>query len=1525
MRQELKWNSAVQLSSTDANIKLNFTIDQCIDDGSTCLVYEGTYSDGQKPHRAILKELYPVDTAGIVRNSHGSLVIPGNESKRFDSQKTRFISGYETHVDHWNENDQDNATTNAIMLLQGNNTWYILEDYSNGTCYGKVTGETLKDILEVGLSLAKAVDAYHRRGLVHLDIKPQNIYRLTGDKNEIKLFDFDSVRNMTSVQQGKARIYSSKSWAAQELRLPGKFREICEATDYYSIGAVIFSRIMRREVSFEDSKYHAEYEFDKDNPIFENITHRIYYELKRFFRKTLSCNVKRRYQDTSELQEALRQLNKLSEPKVPYLIDNRRSYNPISEFIGRRNELGAIHEKLSRENVAFIHGMGGMGKTELAKKYCKEYGDQYHTIQFIIHEDESDVQTLIDKLQAHDLEEKCKDKDGKVDQRLLKQEKKNLLSRQDEGALIVIDNLDVTKGSEELKLEVGDWEREINTLIGSVGKAKVLFTTRSKLDEDVFRDRYLDEIDTLNPKESIELFCNYYKIGSNKKEQYDETVKSLLRQIQYHPLLIKLVASTLQNGRINLTEMLEHLENSRVNVPYTDKVKHNNKKRIITEHIRAVFDLSNFLDEKYKAERYALTNMGLIPNSGIDKEWLKEWCELEDLNAVTDLVQLGWINEDEQEGTIWLHPIISDLINDDEEFKPKGKRCKRYLKNLSAITANTSNRNQLSILSKLIVHAASRIMEHSKRYFSFVSSGAYACERARDYRNALKLYKTAVKILKSGIYKKGNANEAVLGRTYGFISEIYLNTTEYKKALIYAKKSLKKCSKLTNLGFIDTTGALISQYDQVIRIYTDMGDEKNVWHYCLRALKDMGCVITGDGSDMSIDDSSVIGANKLGVGDIYEALARFYATIGNDEKVKEFAEKAVEGNVEAIDMFERDRSSTKKKEKRPADQSLIFFYRRIINFFISILESDKALVYLEKYKKCRYTDKEYILICEAVICGIQGNDDAALNRYNELLSIVTDKYGDKSAFPFRISVDIAMIYHKKEEYEKVIAILEKYKDYVKDNGYGLGDNASIFYMCLSSAYFFEDKYDIEGRVLDLCIESLFACKQALLNKVSGRLSTVYDDVISYYYSKGDFATASVRMGIIADAREKTLGIDHEDTTKSYFKLGEINGKKSDYSAARRSYEKCLAGRKKLFGEKSEEVGKVYFEIGRTYIEQRMYKEAIENTQRALEITEKVFGYYHEETAWCYNHIGYAYAELLDYKKFEEYEEKSLEIHKQVNGYYHIDTAASYQNVAYCLNVKGEYSKAVEYYQNALEIRKKVLGDEDERIADSYIELAKCYYGMHKYSETIDSYLEAVDILAHAGKPKEKVRADILDFIADINYNRTRNYSRALEYYIKAYKVRKSSLGNNHKETLYSFCGIANSYYRLKKYQRSLFINSAILNKAEKLQIDKNKTDAIILGNIGKAFYFLKKYNSATEYFEKSLLEYKAFHKVIDEYALDIKTKIADSALRLNKFEQALNTYEIVLAERKKNSKDNYYKIRALERKKKIAEAGMALE
>lgn len=124
--------------------------------------------------------------------------------------------------------------------------YYIVMEYlSGGTLKDRINDEgalSARATTEVALQITEALQVAHERGIVHRDVKPQNI--LVADSGHVKVTDFGIARaaEATTISQlgdilGSAK-YMSPEQAAGE--------RVSPASDLYSLGVVLYEMLTGR-------------------------------------------------------------------------------------------------------------------------------------------------------------------------------------------------------------------------------------------------------------------------------------------------------------------------------------------------------------------------------------------------------------------------------------------------------------------------------------------------------------------------------------------------------------------------------------------------------------------------------------------------------------------------------------------------------------------------------------------------------------------------------------------------------------------------------------------------------------------------------------------------------------------------------------------------------------------------------------------------------------------------------------------------------------------------------------------------------------------------------------------------------------------------------------------------------------------------------------------------------------------------------------------------------------------------------
>ena len=604
--------------------------------GASCIVYHAVGSDNTEH---LLKEYYPKHLE-LVRDSSGHIVVPEYKKEFFEQGLVHFRAGCERQKSIRLSNEGlKNFTCNVQGYYAANGTEYIDMTCFNGQTYDHVQEKSVYSLMLRMRTLAQVVGNYHMAGLLHLDIKPENIYVRPESETieDVMLFDFDSVTPMNEIVISKA-LSCTKTWAAPEQILPEKRMSICPATDLYAIGEIIFVQLFgRHSTSAEHRSFVTEYAYDYKAEIFKDMNPKVFPLLDDLLCHTICGVVGRRYQSAEELIAKLDEIIEIANPQKPYL--HKIIPYVQQHFVGRTCEIDTLHKLLSKESVVFVSGIGGIGKSELVKQYAKKYADYYDTITSVAFD--TDISTTIQN--ADNCPYNVKRHRDECPEEFFVRKVEKLQKLCTSKTLIIVDNFDV----------VDDPHIQVLFELG----CKVLVTTRTN-----FADTYTQvTIEAL--EDPFEVFQKHYQkpLGTEERVCVDRIIDSVCG----HTLTVELLAKQMMAGRVRPDSMLAKLQEAGLSGTGKEKVRIIDKygeisSKSTNEHIRALFDLSG-LDE---CEKHILVNLSLIPYSGISTELFHDWCELNDYDGINGLVVEGWVRQDKEKDFISLHPLVSDILHD---------------------------------------------------------------------------------------------------------------------------------------------------------------------------------------------------------------------------------------------------------------------------------------------------------------------------------------------------------------------------------------------------------------------------------------------------------------------------------------------------------------------------------------------------------------------------------------------------------------------------------------------------------------------------------------------------------------------------------------------------------------------------------------------------------------------------------------------------------------------------------------------
>ncbi|MDX1908254.1 MAG: tetratricopeptide repeat protein [Bacteroidia bacterium] len=333
--------------------------------------------------------------------------------------------------------------------------------------------------------------------------------------------------------------------------------------------------------------------------------------------------------------------------------DGRRSYRlntipgiSVRDVIGRTNDLAQLRHRLSESSsLLLMNGIGGIGKTTLAKLYANNHSDEYDHLLWIEMQETPEQSFANDPGLQSSLgirPEQGEDYSSVCYRMLL------ALQNMDGKNLMILDNAD-------------EGIRTIQDRLPAKKHWDILITSRQVLSQ--FE---LMELGKLDPEAARELFRRYCT-----KPQDNQALGAFLVKLEHHTLSIELFAKLLEaHWEINTVEALsayldtQHLDDEVLQVIIESE--HAKGQTQLYRHLLQAFDLSGF-GQRPELMRLLKQMAALPPGAeGYPLLDLMEWCGIEQekttfVNHLRDLHRLGWLTQPGN-NHFGCHRLIKTLI-----------------------------------------------------------------------------------------------------------------------------------------------------------------------------------------------------------------------------------------------------------------------------------------------------------------------------------------------------------------------------------------------------------------------------------------------------------------------------------------------------------------------------------------------------------------------------------------------------------------------------------------------------------------------------------------------------------------------------------------------------------------------------------------------------------------------------------------------------------------------------------------------
>lgn len=342
----------------------DISIDRYLGEGTSCVCYEVTVrkdcdSSGQK---RVLKFFYPdpMDEEILVDVENMKLTIKGyDRNEPLKELGEKFAQAFTAQEKLANDETCADVVVKPDLKFFDKATRYVLYENDYGTALDLDSITELREFVEKMLELASALEKIHRKKLIYMDLKPENV--LVSGNGHIKLLDFDAMLDLSDKSQIRIKdiryATALPDLIAPEIR-PDQLQKFEQTRDFlhqrvdiYSFGAIMFRYFLGRYPNSTDittDQFRTEIEQVLKDRFRGKMTKNEQGMLCDIIGKATRDDITKRYACTSDL---VRDLKKLAEALVYHKQDSVKEADPrirvayvmdkypLCEF-RRRNEAG---------------------------------------------------------------------------------------------------------------------------------------------------------------------------------------------------------------------------------------------------------------------------------------------------------------------------------------------------------------------------------------------------------------------------------------------------------------------------------------------------------------------------------------------------------------------------------------------------------------------------------------------------------------------------------------------------------------------------------------------------------------------------------------------------------------------------------------------------------------------------------------------------------------------------------------------------------------------------------------------------------------------------------------------------------------------------------------------------------------------------------------------------------------------------------------------------------------------------------
>ncbi|KAJ5955971.1 hypothetical protein N7501_010250 [Penicillium viridicatum] len=577
----------------------------------------------------------------------------------------------------------------------------------------------------------------------------------------------------------------------------------------------------------------------------------------------------------------------------------------IEEFIGRQNELDSLWQYLQSTNspsrkVAILHGLGGMGKTQLAIRFARDHKNDFTAIFWLSGKDRDTLlQSLsfaLNRLPGQGWDSEASN-EGEVEQRARHMLRWLALDGNSRW-LIIFDNID----QYSLSNSAADKGYDIAEFFPKADHGSILITSRLQTLRELGKSFPVHRLDSHN---SIELLLQSSGLSARNTSKFDVNpdLLTLTNRLDGLPLAIVIAGAFIRETGTSITKYLQYYQEA-----WSKLQRQSNPRRQYQQGNMLQTWMISYREIQRRDPRAAelLLLLACFDNRDIWFELLKnasnssevpDWLEraisseLGFRDCVRPLIEFSLVYTKQQNGSYAIHPVVQDWcvhIASTDESVDSLQLGGLALVCVGYSVPNASERDYTRLERRLIPHAiAVRNRQYSADNLSILGGfhglGNLYIDQGK-LKEAEEMYQRAL----VGREKALGPDHISTLNTVNNLGILYRDQGKLKEAEEMYQGALAGYEKALGPDHIST----LNTVNNLGNLYSDQGKLKEAEEMCQRAL-------AGYEKALGLDHISTLNTvNNLG---------NLYRDQGKLKEAEEMYQRALVGGEKALGL---DHTST---------------------------------------------------------------------------------------------------------------------------------------------------------------------------------------------------------------------------------------------------------------------------------------------------------------------------------------------------------------------------------------------------------------------------------------------------------------------------------------------------------------------------------------------------------------------------------------------------------------------------------------